>query len=78
MPRIRGGWVGGWRERVGGLKVLSDTGDQVVCTMGQADGHSSPYHTTSHADVQWDRIGLQVTLLSPSRASQGLLWFIMT
>jgi len=50
MPQIRGqvgeGW-GGWRGRVGGLTMLSDTGDKVMCTVGQTDGHSSPDHTTS-------------------------------
>jgi len=57
MPRIRG-WAGE-REvgRVGGLTIPVDTGDQVMCTMGQTDGYSSPDHTTSCADVQWDRIG---------------------
>jgi len=63
MPQIRG-W-GGWRGRMGGLMMLSDTGDQVMCTVGQTDGHSSPDHTTSQADVQWDRIGPQATLLMP-------------
>jgi len=40
-----------------------NTGDQVVCTVGQTDGHSSPDHTTNHANVQWNRIGSQATLL---------------
>jgi len=78
MPQIRGGQVGegcgGWRGRVGGLTMLSDTGDQVVCTVGQTDGHSSPYHTTSHAGVQWDRIGPQATLLM---SLKGLIGSIM-
>jgi len=56
MPQIRG-WVGkrGWgglRGRVGGLTMLSDTGNQVVCTVGQIDAHSSPDHTTRRADVE--------------------------
>ena len=36
-----------------------DTGNQlqVVCTVGQTDGHSSSDHTMSRADIQWDRIG---------------------
>jgi len=67
MPCIRGGRVwgrwGGWKGRVGGLTMLSDTSNQVVCTVGQTDGHSIPDHTTSHTDVQWDRIGPQATLL---------------
>jgi len=37
---------------VGGLTMLSDTGDQVVCTVGQTDAHSSPDHTTRRADVE--------------------------
>ena len=40
-----------------------DTGDQVMCTVGQTDGHNSPGYTTIRADVQWDRIGPQATLL---------------
>jgi len=61
MPCIRG-WVGGrewggWRGRVGGFMMPVDTCDQVMCTVGQTDGHSSPDHTMSYADVQWDRIG---------------------
>jgi len=48
--------------------MLSDTGDQVVCTVGQAYGHSSPRHITSRAGVQWDRIGPQATPLMPLRA----------
>jgi len=51
--------------------MLSDTGDQVVCTVGQTDGHSSPDHTTSCADVQWDRIGSQATLLMPLKGLTG-------
>jgi len=64
------GW-GEWRGRVGGLTMLTDTGDRVVCTVGQTDGHSSPKHTTSHADVQWDRIGAQPTLLMPLKGLTG-------
>jgi len=47
--------VGGWKGRVegvGGLTILPDTGNQVVCTVGQTDGHSSPDHTTNHAGIQ--------------------------
>jgi len=60
--------------RVGGLMMLSNIGNQVVSTVGQTDGHSSPNHTTSHADVQWDRIGPQATLLMPLK---GLIGSIM-
>jgi len=66
-----GGWVGVGRVRVGGLTMLSDTGDQVMCTVGQTDGHSSPDYTTSQADMQCDRIGLQVTLLMPLKGLTG-------
>jgi len=45
------GW-GGWRGRMGGLMMPSDTDDQVVCTVGQTDGHSSSDHTTRRADVK--------------------------
>jgi len=37
---------------VGGLTMPVDTGDQVVCTVGQTDGHSSPDHTMCRADIQ--------------------------
>jgi len=51
MPQIRW-WAGGWRlgrmeGEQGGLMMLSDTGDQVMCAVGQTDGHSSPYYTMS-------------------------------
>jgi len=46
-------------EQVGGLMVLSDTGDQAVCT----DGHSSLDHTTRRTDVKWNSLGPQATLL---------------
>jgi len=59
---------------VGGLTMLSGADNQVVCTVGQTDGHNSPDHTTSCADLQWDRIGHQVTLLM---SLNGLTGFIM-
>ena len=43
--------------------MLSDTGDQVVRTVGQTDGHISPDHTRRRADVEWDSLGPQATLL---------------
>jgi len=48
---------------MGRLTMLSDTGNQVMCTVGQIDGHSNPEYTTSQADMQWDRIGPQAILL---------------
>jgi len=39
-------------ERVGGLTVPVDTVNQVVCTVGQTDGHSSPDHTTRRAGIE--------------------------
>jgi len=78
MPQIRG-WVGGkwrgWRGRMGRLMMPSDTDDQVVCTVGQTDGHSSPDHATRRADVKWNSLGQQATLLMhPSGPPQGLCW----
>jgi len=64
------GW-GGWRGRVGGFTMQVDTGDKVMCMVGQTDGHNSPDYTTSHADVQWDRIGPQATLLMPLKGLTG-------
>jgi len=47
--------------------MLSDTGDQVVCTVGQTDAHSSPDHITRRADVEWNSLGPQATpLMHPS------------
>ena len=68
MPQIRSGQVGGggdggWRGRVGGLMIPSDIGDQVVCTVGQINSHSSPDHTTRRADIMWNSLAPQVTLL---------------
>jgi len=71
MPQIRG-WVDGrgwgeWRGRVGGLTMLSDTGKQVVCTVGKTDGYSSPDHTTKREDIEWNSLGPQATpLIHPS------------
>jgi len=77
MPQIRGwaGGRGGWRGRVDGLMIPSDTGNQVVYTVGQTDDHGSPYHTTSHAGVHWDRIGPQATLLMPLKSLKGSIVF---
>jgi len=48
---------------VGGLTMPVDTANQVVCTVYQIDVHSNPDHTTSQADIQWNRIGPQATPL---------------
>jgi len=58
----------GW---VDGLTMPLDTANKVVYTVGQTDGHSSPDHTTSRADVQLDRIGPQATLLMPLKGLTG-------
>jgi len=47
------GWVGGKgvgrvEGRVGRLTMPVDTANQVVCTVGQTDGHSSPDHITKN------------------------------
>jgi len=67
------GWDGMGRVegRAGGLTMLVDTGDQVMYTVGQTDGHNSPDYTISHADIQWDRIGPQATLLIPLKGLTG-------
>jgi len=72
MNATYGGW-GGWKGRVGGLTMLSDTGNQVMCIQWamQSVGHSNPDYTTSHADIQWDRIGPQATLLMPLKDLTG-------
>jgi len=49
MPQIRG-----WRGRVGGLTMLSDTGDQVVCTVDQTDGHTIPQVEQMSSGTVWD------------------------
>jgi len=54
-----------------GLTMLSDTGDQVVCTVGQTDSHSSPDHTTRRADVEWNSLGPQATLLMHNSGPTG-------
>jgi len=56
---------------VGRLTMPSDTGDQVVCTVGQTDGHSKPYHTTRRADVKWNSLGPHATLLKPPNGPTG-------
>ena len=56
--------------------MLSDTGDQAVCIVGQADGHRSPHHATSRAGIQWDRIGPQATLLMPLKSLTGSIVFL--
>jgi len=61
MPQIRG-W-GGRRGRVSGLTTLSDTVNQVTCTVGQTDAHSSSDHAMRRADVEWNSLGPQATLL---------------
>jgi len=67
--------------RVGGLTMLSDTGNQVVCTVGQTDGHSSPDHIMRRVDVKWNSLGPQAILLmypSGPTASEmvqhGFIW----
>jgi len=60
--------VGGWR---GGLMMPSDTGNQVVCTVGQTDGISNPYNTTRRADIEWNSLGPYATLLMPPGGPTG-------
>jgi len=67
--------VGGGGEG-GGIGNAIRLVDQVVCTMGQTDGHSSLDHATSRAGVQWDRIGPQDTLLMPLKNLTGSIVFL--
>jgi len=61
MSHTRSGWVGGG----GWFTMPVDTGNQVMCTVGQTDGHNSPDYTTSRADVQWDRIEPKLPINAP-------------
>jgi len=48
-----------WQEGMGradGLMMPSDTGEKVVYTVGQIDGHSNPYHTTRRAYIEWNSL----------------------
>jgi len=54
--------------------MLSDTGDQIVCTVGQTDGHSSPDHTMRRADIKWNCLAPQATLLMHPRVCVGPVW----
>ena len=56
--------------------MLSDTGDQVVCTVDQTDGHSKPHHTTSRAGVEWDSLGPHAILLKPPSGPTGSVMFL--
>jgi len=67
---VGGGW-GEWRERVGGLMMPVDTTDQVVYTVGQTDGYSSPDHAMRRANVKWNSLGPQATLLMHPSGPKG-------
>jgi len=73
VPCIRG-WeeVGWWRGWVGELTMPSDTDDQVVFTVGQTDGHSSPDHTMSCAEVA--TMEQNLTTSYPINVPQGPHW----
>jgi len=70
MPQIRG--------RVGGLMVLSDTGNQVVCMAGQTDGHNILDHTTRRARHLVDQFGTSGYPINasqwPHRVCVGPVW----
>jgi len=73
------GWAVGWGQarqigRMGGLTMPVDTADQVVCTVGQTDGHSNPDHTTRRAGITWNSLGLQATLLMHDN---GPMWSVL-
>jgi len=52
-------------------KGVVDTADQVVCTVGQTDGHSSPDHTMRRADIKWNSLGPQANLLMHPSSNTG-------
>jgi len=56
---------------VGWLTMPADIANQVLCTVDQEDSHSTPDHTTFQADMQWNRIAPQVTLLMPLNGLTG-------
>jgi len=56
---------------VGGLMMPLDTGDQVVCTVGRTDGHSSPYTPRVMQAYNGTRIGPKATLLMPLKGLTG-------
>jgi len=59
---------------VGGLVMPLDTGNQVVYIVGLTDGHSSPDYTTRRADVEWNSLGPQATLLMYPSGPIGSCW----
>jgi len=61
-------------KEVGGLMMPVDTADKVVCTVDQTNGYSSLEITTRQADVEWNSLGPQTTLLRTPVAPQGLFW----
>jgi len=62
------GW-GVWRGRVGGwVNDVLQHKCKFLCTVGQTDGHRNPDHTTRRADIEWNCLGSQATLLMHPRA----------
>jgi len=73
--------VVGGEEGGGDMSELTmpvDTADQVVCIMapGQTDDHSSPDHTSRRADIEWNSLGPQGTLLMPPSGSTGSVFVL--
>jgi len=60
--------LGGW------VNDAVDTANQVVCTVGQIDGHSSPDHTKRRTDVELNSLEPQATqLMHPSVPTGSVL-----
>jgi len=59
--------------RMGWLTMPLDTADQVMYTVGQTDGQSNPDHTTRRADIEWNSLGPQATLLMHPSSPRGSL-----
>jgi len=68
VGRVKG--VGGW------VNDAPDTGDQVVCTVGQTNEYSSPDHTTRRADIEWYGLRPQATLLMHPSGPIGSILFL--
>jgi len=56
MPQIRG-WAGG-------LMMPSDTDDQVLCKVGQTDGHNNPDHAMRRLNAKLEQFGNTWHLIS--------------
>jgi len=59
--------------RVGGLTILLDTGDQVVCTVGRRMATATPTIPQGE-QVEWNSLLPHATLLMSPRVCNGPVW----